>query len=86
MNTFPKGIYPKANIIARLEFELAYCNDAVQHLSHYTTETKENAGKRKKEKRLYLQWMKDKIETLSKEHDSALKGTLSLKSTRNKKI
>ena len=27
--TFPKNIYPKVNVIARLEFELAYYDSAV---------------------------------------------------------
>ena len=30
-----KGISPKMNIIAQLEFELAYYNVTVQHISHY---------------------------------------------------
>ena len=33
--TFPKGISPKVNVIARLEFELAYFEAAVQRFSHY---------------------------------------------------
>ena len=32
--TFPKGISPKVNVIARLEIELAYFKAAVQSLSH----------------------------------------------------
>ena len=36
---FSKGNSPKANIRARLEFELVYYVDEVQHVSHYTTET-----------------------------------------------
>ena len=34
--TFPKGICPKVNVIARLEFELAYYDSAVQRFNHYT--------------------------------------------------
>ena len=34
--TFLKGICPKANVIARLEFDLDYFNSAVQRLNHYT--------------------------------------------------
>ena len=34
--TFPKDINPKVNR-ARLEFELAYNDPVVQHISHYTT-------------------------------------------------
>ena len=26
VHTFPKGIYPKVNVIARSEFEHVYCN------------------------------------------------------------
>ena len=33
------GIRLKVDIIAQLEFELAYYNVAVQHISHCTTET-----------------------------------------------
>ena len=36
-HTFPKGISPKVNIMAWLEFELAYYNYAVQHFNHYNT-------------------------------------------------
>ena len=37
VHTFPKGIWPKVNVIARLE--LAYYDSAVQRLNHYTTRT-----------------------------------------------
>ena len=37
--TFPKGISPKVNVIARLEFELAYYDVVVQYVSHYATTT-----------------------------------------------
>ena len=30
-------MYPKENVIARLEFELAYYNSAVQRFNNYTT-------------------------------------------------
>ena len=36
---FPKGICPKVNVIARLEFELAYYDSAVHRFNHYTTRT-----------------------------------------------
>ena len=36
---FPKGIYPKVNEIARLEYELAYYDSAVHRFNHYTTKT-----------------------------------------------
>ena len=36
-NIFPKGISPKVNVIAQLEFELIYLEAAVQHFNHYTT-------------------------------------------------
>ena len=32
---FPKGMNPKVNVIARLEFELTYYAVTVQHVSHY---------------------------------------------------
>ena len=34
-DTFPKGVSPKVKIIARLEWELAYNDIAVQHVSHH---------------------------------------------------
>ena len=37
--TFPKGICPKVNAIARLEYELADYDSAIQRFSHYTTRT-----------------------------------------------
>ncbi len=37
VHTFPEGICPKVNVIARLEFELAYYDSAVQRFNHYTT-------------------------------------------------
>ena len=37
VHTFPKGICPKVNVIARLEFELAYYDSAVHRFNHYTT-------------------------------------------------
>ena len=40
IHTFPKGICPKVNVIARLEFELAYYNSAVQRFNHYATRTR----------------------------------------------
>ena len=33
---FLKGISPKVNIKAQLEFELTYNDDFVQHVNHYT--------------------------------------------------
>ena len=39
VHTFPKGICPKANVIAWLEYELAYYNSAVHRFNHYTTRT-----------------------------------------------
>ena len=35
----PRGISPKVNIIAQLEFELTYYDIVVQHVNHYATET-----------------------------------------------
>ena len=37
--SFPQDIRSKVNIIAGLEFELAYKDIAVQHVSHYATGT-----------------------------------------------
>ena len=39
VHTFPKGICPKVNVIAQLEFELGYYDSTVQHFSYYTTRT-----------------------------------------------
>ena len=39
VHTFPKGICPKVNVIARLEYELAYYDSAVHPFNHYTTRT-----------------------------------------------
>ena len=33
---FPKGISPKVNLIAQLEFELTHYEIAIQHISHDT--------------------------------------------------
>ena len=34
---FPKGICLKVNVLARLEYELAFYDSAVHRLNHYTT-------------------------------------------------
>ena len=39
VHTFPKGICPKVNVIARLEYELAYYDSANHCFNHYTTRT-----------------------------------------------
>ena len=39
VHTFPKGICPKVNVIARLEYKLAYYNSAVHRFNHYTMRT-----------------------------------------------
>ena len=39
VHTFPKGICPKVNVIARLENELAYYDSAVHRFNHYATRT-----------------------------------------------
>ena len=36
VDTFPKGICPKVNVIAQLEYELAYYDFAVHLFNHYT--------------------------------------------------
>ena len=40
--TFCKGISPKVNVMARLEFELVYYDVAIQHASYYSTGTPYN--------------------------------------------
>ena len=39
VHTFPKGICPKVNVVARLEYELAYYDSAVHRFNHYPTRT-----------------------------------------------
>ena len=39
VHTFPKGICPKVNIIARLGYEFAYYDSAVHRFNYYTTRT-----------------------------------------------
>ena len=39
VHTFTKGICMKVKVIARLEYELAYDDSAVQHFNHDTTRT-----------------------------------------------
>ena len=39
VHNFPKGICPKVNVMARLEYELAYYDSAVHRFNHYTTKT-----------------------------------------------
>ena len=39
VHTFLKGISPKVNVIAQLEFELCYFEVSVQYFNHYATET-----------------------------------------------
>ena len=39
VHTFPKGICPKVNVIARLEYELANYDPVVHRFDHYTTWT-----------------------------------------------
>ena len=42
LHTFPKGISPKMNAIARLKFELANYDITVQHVNHNATGTPPN--------------------------------------------
>ena len=37
-HTFPKGICPKMNVIARLEFELVYYDSVVHRFNHEDTQ------------------------------------------------
>ena len=39
VHTFTKGLCPKVKVIARLEYELVYCDTAVHRFNHYTTRT-----------------------------------------------
>ena len=39
VHTFPKGICPKVNVIARLEYELANYDSAVHRFNYYTART-----------------------------------------------
>ena len=39
VHTFLKGICPKVNVIARLEYELAYYDSTAHRFNHYTTRT-----------------------------------------------
>ena len=39
VHTFPKGICPKVDVLARLEFELAFYDSAVLRINHNTTGT-----------------------------------------------
>ena len=40
IHIFPEGICPKMNVIARLEFELAYVETTIHHLSYYVFVTR----------------------------------------------
>ena len=42
VHTISKGMCPKVNVIARLEFELAYYDSAVHYFNHYTTRKTSN--------------------------------------------
>ena len=48
-----KSICPKVNVIARLEFEIAYYDSAVQRINHYTTKTHPYFLGKKEEKYLF---------------------------------
>ena len=39
VNIFPKGICPKVNVRARLEYELVYYDSTIHRFNHYTTRT-----------------------------------------------
>ena len=39
VHTFPKGICPKVNVMAQLEYEIAYYDSIVHRFNHYTTRT-----------------------------------------------
>ena len=46
VHTFPHGIRPKVNVIARLEFDLAYYDSAVHCFNYYITRTPHRKGGR----------------------------------------
>ena len=54
VHTFPDGICPKVNVIARLEYELAYYDSEVHHFNHYTTRTFPPPQKKKKQCKVYI--------------------------------
>ena len=39
VHNFPKGICSEVNVIAQLEYELAYNDSTVDRFNHYTTRT-----------------------------------------------
>ena len=52
VHTFPKGICPKVNVIARLEFEFANYDSVVHQFNHYATraKSKRERGERERER------------------------------------
>ena len=57
IHTFPNGICPKVNVIARLEFELTYYDSAVHRYNHYTTRTPTRSAIIVSEFILCIHWM-----------------------------
>ena len=46
VHAFPNGIFPKVNVIERLEFEHRFYDSVVQRCNHYTTVCEKNLGKK----------------------------------------
>ena len=54
VHVFLQNINPKVNVIARLEFELAYCEAKVQHISHYPRRTFLQVGANDFQRLIYI--------------------------------
>ena len=59
VHIFPKGISPKVNVIAWLEFELVYFEAAVQHFSQYAKEIAAQLIRDHKKKKNYSNWSRN---------------------------
>ena len=60
--TFPKGISAKVNAMKHLEFELAFIEVAVKHVSHNTTEISPYCFKRYKHTKNYCLYILGSLE------------------------
>ena len=54
VHTFPKGICPKVNVIAWMEYELAYYDSSVYRFNHYTTRTPPTLIERKNKQQVFV--------------------------------
>ena len=64
VHTFPKGISPKVDVIAWLEFELAYYDFSVHHVTYYATVFYSRL--KSKERVLFLLCFKIKLEAFDR--------------------